>query len=63
MKANVWEWEELDKATRAGVEIGEGDWSRRREGEVMRKVDEILAGRGYKEGMAAREESGAVLRP
>ena len=51
MKANIWEYEDLETATRAGHEIKEGDYSRRREGPTMQKVDEILNSRGYKEAM------------
>jgi small subunit ribosomal protein S10 len=61
MKANMWEYEALDSATRAGYELPEGDWSRRREGPVMRKVDEILNSRGFKEGHV--EEKGIEMRP
>jgi small subunit ribosomal protein S10 len=51
MKANIWEYEDLETATRAGTAIAEGDYSKRREGPTMQKVDEILNSRGYKEAM------------
>lgn len=51
MKANVWEWEDLDTATRAGQAIPVDDVTRRREGPMMAKVDEILNSKGYKEAM------------
>jgi small subunit ribosomal protein S10 len=62
MKANIWEYESLASATRAGYEMPEGDYSRRREGSVMQKVDEILNSRGFKEGMEGHK-SGVELRP
>jgi small subunit ribosomal protein S10 len=63
MKANIWEYEDLEAATRAGYETKEGDYSRRREGAVMRKVDEILNSRGFKEGMEGHEKSKVEMRP
>tara|TARA_R110002003_G_scaffold48_32_gene4219 strand:+ start:1081 stop:1626 length:546 start_codon:yes stop_codon:yes gene_type:complete len=70
MKANIWEYESLEAATRAGYEIkGQQEvFERRREGEVLRKVEEILGGRGFKESMEeAMEEREKVeeveLRP
>jgi small subunit ribosomal protein S10 len=64
IKANIWEYEGLESATRAGHEIEEGDWSRRREGAVMQKVDEILNSRGYKESMEGHEGvKGLEMRP
>lgn len=64
MKANIWEWESLDVATRAGYEMPEGDYSRRREGPVMRKVDEILGSRGFKEAMEGHKGRESVeMRP
>ncbi|KAF1851120.1 30S ribosomal protein-like protein S10 [Cucurbitaria berberidis CBS 394.84] len=51
MKANIWEYESLDAATRAGYELKEGDHTRRREGSVLQKVDEILGSKGFKEAM------------
>ncbi|KAF1915706.1 hypothetical protein BDU57DRAFT_577544 [Ampelomyces quisqualis] len=64
MKANVWEYEDLEAATRAGVEVKKGDWSRSRQGPVMQKVEEILGSRGYKEAMEGHKVEGDVqLRP
>lgn len=51
MKANIWEYEGLEAATRAGEAIQPDDKSRRREGPVMAKVDEILNSKGFKEAM------------
>ncbi|KAH8724707.1 hypothetical protein GQ44DRAFT_708138 [Phaeosphaeriaceae sp. PMI808] len=62
MKANIWEFESLESATRAGYEIEEGDYSRRREGPVMQKVEEILGRKGFKEGMEGHGGE-VVLRP
>ncbi|KAI4684140.1 hypothetical protein J4E81_009019 [Alternaria sp. BMP 2799] len=55
MKANIWEYESLEDATRAGYEMKEGDYSRRREGKVMDKVAEILQRDGFKEAMKGHE--------
>ena len=64
MKANVWEFEDLETALRAGEEFKEGEWRGRWEGKVLEKVEEILASRGYKVGMEGHEVNGdAVLRP
>lgn len=62
MKANIWEYESLESATRAGYELKEGDYSRRREGPVMQKVEEILNSKGYKEAMK-NHKSEVELRP
>lgn len=51
MKANIWEYESLDAATNVGVEIKEGEYTGRREAPMLEKVNEILAGQGYKEAM------------
>jgi small subunit ribosomal protein S10 len=51
MKANIWEYEDLETATRAGEAIQPDDKSRRREGAMMAKVDEILNSKGFKEAM------------
>lgn len=51
MKANIWEYEDLETATRAGEAIQPDDASRRREGPMMAKVDEILNSKGFKEAM------------
>jgi small subunit ribosomal protein S10 len=51
MKANIWEYESLEAATKAGFDIEEGDYSRRREGPMLEKVNEILQSKQYKEGM------------
>jgi small subunit ribosomal protein S10 len=51
MKANIWEYESLEAATNVGVEIKEGDFTGRREEPMLKKVEEILAGKGYKEAM------------
>lgn len=60
MKANIWEYESLEAATRAGYEIEEGDYSRRREGPMMEKVEEILNRKGFKEAMAGHKSEGEV---
>ncbi|KAF2679017.1 hypothetical protein K458DRAFT_122366 [Lentithecium fluviatile CBS 122367] len=62
MKANIWEYESLDAATRAGYTIEEGDYSRRREGPMLQKVDEILKSKGFKEAMKGYK-SPVELRP
>ena len=51
MKANIWEYEGLEAATRAGEAIKADDVRRRREGPMMAKVDEILNSKGFKEAM------------
>lgn len=51
MKANIWEYESLETATRSGYEIKEGDYSRRREGPVLQKVEEILGTKAFKKAM------------
>ncbi|OSS45369.1 hypothetical protein B5807_10369 [Epicoccum nigrum] len=51
MKANIWEYEDLQAATRAGEAIKPDDVTRRREGPMMAKVDEILNSKGFKEAM------------
>ena len=51
LKANIWEYEGLEAATRAGEAIKADDVRRRREGPMMAKVDEILNSKGYKEAM------------
>lgn len=55
MKANIWEYEDLETATRAGEAIAVDDVKRRREGPMMAKVDEILNSKGYKEAMKGYE--------
>ncbi|USP78598.1 30s ribosomal protein s10 protein [Curvularia clavata] len=62
MKANIWEYESLEDATRAGYELKEGDYTRRREGKVMDKVKEILEGEGFKEAMKGHK-SKVEMRP
>jgi small subunit ribosomal protein S10 len=62
MKANVWEYESLEAATRAGVEVKQGDYRRRRVGPMLRKVDELLKKKGFKEAMKGFE-SPVELRP
>lgn len=62
MKANIWEYETLESATRAGYEIKEGDFSRRREGPMMEKVEEILSRKGFKEAMKNHKNDEAELR-
>lgn len=56
MKANIYEYEDLESATRAGYALEKGDYSRRREGAVMQKVEEILNSPGYKEAMKGHKE-------
>lgn len=64
MKANVWEYEGLEGAVSAGEQLEEGDVSRRREGEVLRKVDEILGRKGFKEAMKGyKGKEGVEMRP
>ncbi|KAL6704656.1 mitochondrial 37S ribosomal protein rsm10 [Coniothyrium glycines] len=63
MKANIWEFESLDSATRAGYDIQEGDYSRRREGAVLEKVEEILGRKVFVEAAAEGQSSGVELRP
>jgi small subunit ribosomal protein S10 len=60
MKANIWEYEDLETATRAGYTLEEGDVSRRREGAMMEKVDEILNSKGYKEAMRDHKSPGEI---
>jgi small subunit ribosomal protein S10 len=62
MKANIWEYESLEDATRAGYELKEGDYSRRREGKVMDKVAEILQRDGYKDAMKDHKDT-VEMRP
>ena len=62
MKANLWEYESLEDATRAGYEVKQGDYSLRREGRVMDKVEEILQSDGYKEAMKGHK-SEVEMRP
>jgi small subunit ribosomal protein S10 len=62
MKANIWEYEGLEGAVRAGHEVKEGNYERRREGAVMQKVEEILGSGGFKEAMAAHKGT-VELRP
>ncbi|KAH7378500.1 hypothetical protein DE146DRAFT_759043 [Phaeosphaeria sp. MPI-PUGE-AT-0046c] len=66
MKANIWEYEALEAATRAGVAIEgkDAEYEKRREGSVMQKVDEILNSKGFKEGMEGyKAGEGVELRP
>lgn len=51
MKANIWEYESLDAATNVGAELKEGEFKGRREAPMLDKVQEILAGPGFKEAM------------
>jgi len=62
MKANIWEYETLESATRAGYEIKDGDYRRRREGPMLQKVGELLKKKGFKEAMKGFE-SPVELRP
>lgn len=62
MKANIWEYESLDAATRAGYEIKGGEHGRRREGSVLQRVDEVLQSKGFKEAMKGYK-SEVELRP
>ncbi|CAN9403216.1 unnamed protein product [Alternaria alternata] len=62
MKANIWEYESLEDARRAGYELKEGDYSRRREGKVMDKVAEILQRDGFKEAMKSHKDK-VEMRP
>jgi small subunit ribosomal protein S10 len=55
MKANIWEYESLEAATSAGQEVKEGDYSGRREKAMLEKVNQILAGKGYREAMKGYE--------
>ncbi|KAH6622473.1 hypothetical protein C7974DRAFT_398359 [Boeremia exigua] len=60
MKANVWEYEDLETATRAGEAIQPDDVKRRREGPMMAKVDEILNSKGFKEAMEGHKTPGEI---
>jgi small subunit ribosomal protein S10 len=60
MKANIWEYEDLETATRAGEKIEKDDVSRRREGPMMAKVDEILNSKGFKEAMKGHKMEGEI---
>ncbi|KAJ8116816.1 hypothetical protein OPT61_g1857 [Boeremia exigua] len=60
MKANIWEYEDLETATRAGEAIQADDVVRRREGPMMAKVDEILNSKGYKEAMKGYKMPGEI---
>ncbi|KAF2175530.1 30S ribosomal protein-like protein S10 [Zopfia rhizophila CBS 207.26] len=51
MKANVWEYESLEDATKVGKEAKDGDYCGRREGPMLEKINEILGGKGFKEAM------------
>ena len=63
MKANIWEYEDLATATRAGYELKEDDYSRRREGPMLKKVEEILKSKRYAEAMKGYSLEEAELRP
>ncbi|KAJ4353960.1 mitochondrial 37S ribosomal protein rsm10 [Didymosphaeria variabile] len=64
MKANIWEYESLEAATRAGYDIEAGDYSRRREGAMLKKVNEIMNTRAYKEAMHGHKTPKEIeLRP
>ncbi|KAI1513398.1 ribosomal protein s10p s20e [Pyrenophora tritici-repentis] len=65
MKANVWEFEGLESARRRVVEETEEQvLERRREGAVLRKVEEILGRDGFRESMVGfKGKEGVVLRP
>lgn len=60
MKANIWEYEDLATATRAGEAIQPDDVKRRREGPMMAKVDEILNSKGFKEAMKGHKLPGEI---
>lgn len=62
MKANIWEFESLEAATRAGYELKEGDYSMRREGPVLQKVEEILGRKAFTEALKDTK-SDVQLRP
>ncbi|KAF2205166.1 hypothetical protein GQ43DRAFT_437285 [Delitschia confertaspora ATCC 74209] len=51
MKANVWEYESLEEALSVGKEVEERDYEERREGPMLKKIEEILGQQGYKEAM------------
>jgi small subunit ribosomal protein S10 len=55
MKANIWEYESLEAATSVGQEVKDGDYSGRREKAMLEKVNQILAGKGYKDAMKGYE--------
>lgn len=64
MKANIWEYESLEAATRAGYDIEQGDYTRRREGPMLEKVDEILKTKGFREAMKGHKGlSDVEMRP
>ncbi|KAF9695096.1 hypothetical protein EKO04_007099 [Ascochyta lentis] len=60
MKANIWEYEDLETATRAGEAVAVDDVSRRREGPMMQKVDEILNSKGFKEAMKGHKSEAEI---
>jgi small subunit ribosomal protein S10 len=60
MKANIWEYESLDKALGVGHEVKDGEYKGRREAPMLDKVNEILAGPGYKEAMKDFKSLGSV---
>ncbi|KAF2631328.1 hypothetical protein BU25DRAFT_361438 [Macroventuria anomochaeta] len=60
MKANIWEYEDLETATRAGEEVAPDDVGRRREGPMMAKVDEILNSKGFREAMKGHKTGGEI---
>lgn len=62
MKANIWEFESLESATRAGVEIKQGDYSMRREGPVFEKVEEILGRKVFVDAMKSSKNE-VEMRP
>jgi len=53
MKANIWEYESLESATRAGVDVPLGNYDRRRTGSVMKKVEEILGRENFQKALTA----------
>ncbi len=59
MKANIWEYESLEAATRAGQKIEEGDFSRRRDGPMLKKIEEILGSEAFAE---AKKGSGSEAK-
>ena len=62
MKANIWQYESLEDALRVGEKIEEGKFDARREGPMLKKVEEILKSPGYAEAMRGYK-SPVELRP
>ena len=51
MKANIWEFESLESALAVGEKIKVGAYEGRREGPMLKKIEEILGSPAYKDAM------------